>query len=380
MVQKQQRDAVDKAQHCHTCRRQRLRCDGVRPTCNKCVARGVDCLGYGTQALLWVQPQSAQPGQSSRTENEQTTTTAVAADDISAATPTDTQQQQGRKKGRPKLVLMERTESELAMPNGQALALRQRPETADLNAYMREMKARGFHTHLLQRRSVVVSPALDPAGYQLQRLIIDSLQYCRFSLCLCLFFPRRKQFFIRRLTCCVDDDHVSSDLVLFDTPDNPFRLPVEFWSYVPDLVADPLVSVAAVHRISKTQSDLALAAYVPGYRVGFQRNRLLSVKHPLVPVVFRHQQRMAGALAAMVADPELCGNRGLLEAITTMILCEVRHTCIFICVYIFHCRVGLLTRRSRFNSHCLVTGTSISTVRRPSLLLEVASRPWPSTR
>lgn len=83
-----------------------------------------------------------------------------------------------------------------------------------------------------------------------------------------------------------------SDLVLFDTPaTNPFRVLVEFWSYLPDIVSDPLVSVSAVHRISKTQSALEAAAYVPGYKYELRRSRLLSVKHPLVPVVFRHQQR-----------------------------------------------------------------------------------------
>ncbi len=111
--------------------------------------------------------------------------------------------------------------------------------------------------------------------------------------------------------------------MLFDTPKNPFRVLVEFWSYLPDIISDPLVSISAVHRISKTQSALEVAAYVPGYKYEFRRNRLLSVKHPLVPVVFRHQQRMAGALAAMVADPGLCEHRGLLEVITTMILCGV---------------------------------------------------------
>lgn len=118
---------------------------------------------------------------------------------------------------------------------------------------------------------------------------------------------------------------MSSDLVLFDTSTNPYRVPMEFWSYLPYVVTDPLVSVSAVHRISKTQSTLDVAGYVPGYKVEFRRNRLLSVKHPLVPVVFKHQQRMAGALAAMVMDPDLTGNRGLLEAITTMMLSEVRY-------------------------------------------------------
>lgn len=32
---------------CHNCRRQRLRCDRSYPHCNKCIAAGKECLGYG---------------------------------------------------------------------------------------------------------------------------------------------------------------------------------------------------------------------------------------------------------------------------------------------------------------------------------------------
>lgn len=38
-------DAPTKA--CHNCRRQRLRCDRSYPHCNKCIAAGRECLGYG---------------------------------------------------------------------------------------------------------------------------------------------------------------------------------------------------------------------------------------------------------------------------------------------------------------------------------------------
>lgn len=38
--------------NCHSCRRKRLLCDRAYPNCAKCVARGIECLGYGTM-LLW---------------------------------------------------------------------------------------------------------------------------------------------------------------------------------------------------------------------------------------------------------------------------------------------------------------------------------------
>ncbi|OAA69116.1 Zn(2)-C6 fungal-type DNA-binding domain protein [Cordyceps fumosorosea ARSEF 2679] len=305
----------DKTQHCHTCRRRRLRCDGVRPTCNKCVVRGVDCLGYGAQALLWVQPQSSSDSTGAAQKQQRPEEPAVAAETAVG----------GRRKGRPKLVLMPRAASELAMPDGDGLELTRRPGTASLDAYRAVMRMRGFREENLRRRSIVPSPGLDPEGYQQQRLLIDSLRYCIYTAHY-HHHPDTRQ----RLTL-TDDDHVCSDLVLFDTPKNPFRVLLEFWSYLPDVVADPLVSIAAVHRISKTQSALEVAAYVPGYRYalrdgGDSGGRLLAVRHPLVPVVFRHQQRMARALAAMVADPDARAQRGLLEVVTTVMLCQVQQS------------------------------------------------------
>ncbi|KAM3443075.1 hypothetical protein MY4824_000780 [Beauveria thailandica] len=195
---------------------------------------------------------------------------ATAASPTGTACPVDC-----RRRDRPKLVLMPRAASELALPNGQGLELTTRPKPAQLRAYRKLMRIRGFHDDYLRRREIFPSPGLDPEGHQLQRLIIDSLR-------------------------CYDDH-----------------------SYLPDIVSDPLVSVSAVHRISKTQCALEAAAHVPGCKYAFRQNRLLSVRHPLVPVVFRHQQRMAGALASMVADPALCEHRDVLEAITTMMLCEL---------------------------------------------------------
>ncbi|KAG5299682.1 C6 transcription factor [Histoplasma capsulatum G186AR] len=41
---------------CHTCRKRRVRCDSSRPACNKCTAKGVECLGYSKQKpLVWLQ-------------------------------------------------------------------------------------------------------------------------------------------------------------------------------------------------------------------------------------------------------------------------------------------------------------------------------------
>src|SRR5437870_1420167 len=71
---------------CHTCRRHRIRCDSTRPTCHRCALRRVECPGYGPQPFLWVQPE--QPHQ--RIDGNEGTDGQI------------------KKRGRPKLVLMER--------------------------------------------------------------------------------------------------------------------------------------------------------------------------------------------------------------------------------------------------------------------------------
>ncbi|KAK2831897.1 hypothetical protein FQN49_007058 [Arthroderma sp. PD_2] len=41
---------------CHTCRKRRVRCDSGQPSCQKCMARGIECLGYGKQKpLVWLE-------------------------------------------------------------------------------------------------------------------------------------------------------------------------------------------------------------------------------------------------------------------------------------------------------------------------------------
>lgn len=39
---------------CWTCRRRRLKCDGGKPHCQKCLSNGEECLGY-TKPLTWVE-------------------------------------------------------------------------------------------------------------------------------------------------------------------------------------------------------------------------------------------------------------------------------------------------------------------------------------
>lgn len=75
---------------CYTCRRQRIVCDAGKPSCMRCISRGVECLGYSATPIRWVAPTSS----------------------LSSEAPTPSNMshikgQERRKRGRPKLFLMQ---------------------------------------------------------------------------------------------------------------------------------------------------------------------------------------------------------------------------------------------------------------------------------
>ncbi|EED14860.1 C6 transcription factor, putative [Talaromyces stipitatus ATCC 10500] len=80
------------SKQCHSCRRSRLRCDGGQPTCLNCDSRGVECLGYGSQPFLWVRPRSSVSASAKSNYESSIISPAI------------------KKKGRPRLVLMQRSE------------------------------------------------------------------------------------------------------------------------------------------------------------------------------------------------------------------------------------------------------------------------------
>jgi hypothetical protein len=75
---------------CYTCRRQRIVCDGGKPSCMRCISRGVECLGYSATPIRWVAPTSTLSSDAPKPTN------------ISVA-----KDQERRKRGRPKLLLMQ---------------------------------------------------------------------------------------------------------------------------------------------------------------------------------------------------------------------------------------------------------------------------------
>ena len=136
---------------CHTCRRQRLRCDSTRPKCQKCADRGVECLGYAAQPLLWVQPKSDTSSESASPEES------------------------GKKRGRPKLVLMPGQ----APPD--AVATRSRTPTKPSVWVLLSGADMHGKKSAVRRKQPSLSTGLAPAGYHDSRLALDSLAYGRLS-------------------------------------------------------------------------------------------------------------------------------------------------------------------------------------------------------
>lgn len=154
---------------CHTCRRQRLRCDGSRPGCGKCAARGVECLGYGARPILWVQPQSAGPW--SRPGPDAGPGRAPA-----------------RKRGRPKLVLMSKEmpkedmskeeEQQSGPSDARRLQLQPRPSQQRYRWIQAHGTAADRERGPDRRGMPSMYANLDPVDYQKHRLALDSLIYC----------------------------------------------------------------------------------------------------------------------------------------------------------------------------------------------------------
>lgn len=150
---------------CHTCRRQRLRCDAAKPSCQKCLARGVECLGYGAQAILWVQPNA--PGK--------------AGNSAGAATLVEPGQQRtakARKKGRPKLVLMPKVQNE---SNGSNQVSSRSQSHSQLHrdakwVVVNNEEARDRMRSLVKRKQTV-SSGLTPVGYYNDSLALSMLEY-----------------------------------------------------------------------------------------------------------------------------------------------------------------------------------------------------------
>ncbi|KJK79907.1 hypothetical protein H634G_04146 [Metarhizium anisopliae BRIP 53293] len=266
---------------CHTCRRQRLRCDATKPSCNKCLARGVECLGYGPRAILWVQPKW--PAQVGKSTDESTK-----EPESMAAT--------GKKKGRPRLVLMPKnTRESPAQSEPQA---RHESEWVFVNHadYPDGRRA------LVKKQAV--SSGLVPAGYHNNMLALSMLDYM--------------------------NKHIVSDMVLFDNEVNPHRVELEYWRYFPDVIIDMVISCCLTHQVIRchaTQDSFPqTSSNVRSQLVHVTKHRISSFQNPSVGVIFKHHLRTLRQLGEDLKDQELRYSDVVLAAIITLVRVEIQQS------------------------------------------------------
>ncbi|UNI15556.1 hypothetical protein JDV02_002081 [Purpureocillium takamizusanense] len=291
---------------CHTCRRQRLRCDGAKPACSKCIARGVECLGYGPQALLWVQPKSLKPAHE-------------AANLRGNENHSGGQEIQGREKrrGRPRLVLMSSSPDDDDDTHHRHALLQLRPLQ---NQKPQQQKRQSQQWIAVSgpnggRRPQVRSPpcfpgphaGLEPVDYKNHKLTLDCLAYF--------------------------NDFVCPDMVLLDTPANPLRAPLEFWRYIPDVVLDILVSTSLTHQLIRAKAHEIASSPVAAAQgndadalVPIKRNRMSGLHGPSVPVIYKYHQRTLRAVNRELSKTESRYGDLALGIIITLMRVEIQQS------------------------------------------------------
>ncbi|UNI20477.1 hypothetical protein JDV02_006558 [Purpureocillium takamizusanense] len=271
-----------KAPPCHTCRRQRLRCDGAKPGCNKCVARGVKCLGYGAQPFLWVQPKSLDAPERVDLGNQGT---------IGGRTV-----EQPRKQGRPRLVLMSNPEER----NDDRLSLPPRPSQQPSQWVIARGPNGGQRPGADRAGFPKPRVGLDPLDYENHRLMLDCLDYFNNFIC--------------------------PDMVLLDTAANPHRLPLQYWRYIPDMSLDIIIAASLTHQAIRSQvHELSLETDRIGL-VPIKRHRMGSFNGPSLPLIYKHFQRILKALNQELSEPESRYGDLALTVVITLMRVEIQQS------------------------------------------------------
>ncbi|KAJ6443479.1 extracellular membrane protein, CFEM domain-containingprotein [Purpureocillium lavendulum] len=253
------------------------------PGCDKCVARGVECLGYGAQPFLWVQPK---PLRASEPLDRGTDDTTAGRGD-----------EQPKKRGRPRLVLMPNPEDRST--DQLAVELRQPPKPSAQWIIVQGPNSR--------RRSKEGRPGcprprvgLDPLDYKNHKLTLDCLDYFNHVVC--------------------------PDMVLLDTATNPLRAPLEYWRYFPDVVLDIIVSASLTHQAIRSQAHMLSRETDRNGLVPIKKHRMGSFNGPSLPVIYKHYQRILKAVNQELSKTESRHGDLALGVIVTLMRIEIQQS------------------------------------------------------
>ncbi|KAJ5370419.1 Zn(2)-C6 fungal-type DNA-binding domain-containing protein [Penicillium cataractarum] len=273
---------------CHTCRRQRLRCDASKPTCNKCATRGVECLGYGAQPILWVQPQTQTPAESRGKAPAYYNEPKYRGDGSSSSSSTEDHAIRvatGKKRGRPRLVLMAQ-EADEQCTDRQIQIRRHLPKSNEATGRIWTPQTRN----------------LNPAGYDADRLAIHCINYYNYYIC--------------------------PDLVLLDNPANRHRLPVEYWAYFPEMMLNMIIGAALTTQVIRSKAGQGLLTYRDKRNADeeLKRHHLGTVSHPSMPTIYKCQRNTLKFLNAELKSPQARYSDAVLTLVISLMRCEIQQS------------------------------------------------------
>ncbi|KAH2916552.1 hypothetical protein KXW73_004171 [Aspergillus fumigatus] len=261
---------------CYTCRRQRIVCDAGKPSCMRCISRGVECLGYSATPIRWVAPTSTLSSE--------------------APTPSNISHikgQERRKRGRPKLFLMQ-------------AAPRSSKDGSDPQRSDEELESQKAGVLVSRSRSSPTIPwSLFPYDYDMQKMLLEFSHYF--------------------------NDHICPELVIVDSPLNPHRMDLDILPYVPDFLLSLVISVSAIHQVIQSQPNWHSITL---HRSRALRNKvhpgelepLQSFQHPLNSLIYKHRSRSLRGLNQYLSEAGAEGPDLVFHTVTAMLMSEIQRS------------------------------------------------------
>ncbi|EXA48163.1 hypothetical protein FOVG_05011 [Fusarium oxysporum f. sp. pisi HDV247] len=259
---------------CHNCRRRRLRCDRSWPTCHKCAVSGQECLGYG-KVFVWTQGidshGNVNPPPGRRLPDESDASTSVS--------PSGHQQGQGQHdRARPQPQPDYSDQHPLARLVQQAQQAAQ--EAEEMNPQQQQQQQQRQQQQPTPPDSEG-SPSHDPSiPWPSPAALTDPLFQD---------LDRTSRYYLAHFS-----ERVCKDLVVRDTPENPFRELIPLTRKHP-LLLQILVATSAIHwsNIFRRVTEIPAGLTNPAGYLSLLRSKDLVTRQALIDALTAKQKAMS---------------------------------------------------------------------------------------
>ncbi|PNP75544.1 hypothetical protein FNYG_10953 [Fusarium nygamai] len=260
---------------CHNCRRRRLRCDRSWPTCHKCAVSGQECLGYG-KVFVWTQGidshGNVNPPPGRRLPDESDASTSVS--------PTGHQQGQGQHdRARPQPQPDYSDQHPLARLVQQAQQAAQ--EAEEMNQQQQQQQQQQSQQQQPTPPDSEGSPSHDPSiPWPSPAALTDPLFQD---------LDRTSRYYLAHFS-----ERVCKDLVVRDTPENPFRELIPLTRKHP-LLLQILVATSAIHwsNIFRRVTEIPAGLTNPAGYLSLLRSKDLVTRQALIDALTAKQKAMS---------------------------------------------------------------------------------------